>query len=125
MKPSEMAKILAAMQEQNELLRKRVEQLSAVKETKEVVVKKKDKVKEIENEKEMGRQQGMIEHLWKRCRNMESKDYWWFKQMSRVVTVFGKEMSEKQLNSFMPIWEKYWETKETPKKKGQKANPHS
>ena len=121
MKASEMAKIIAALQEQNELLKKKLAQPIE----KEVVVKKKDKVKEIENEKEMGRQQGMIEHLWKRCRNMESKDYWWFKQMSRVVTVFGKKMSEKQLNSFMPIWEKYWETKETPKKKGQKANPHS
>lgn len=67
----------------------------------------------------------MIDHLWARCRNMESGDYWFFKQLHKVVNWYKKPLSEKQKAVLVDFLKKYGMTEETPKpaKKSQ-INPH-
>ncbi len=67
-----------------------------------------------------------ISHLWKRCRAMESGDYFFFKQLHRVVNWYHKELSEKQSDALEAIFKKYQGEKETPKpRKKADLNPHS
>lgn len=111
---------IKALQEQNELLRKQLAQRNEPS-TKKLEAPKTEAKKSKKGSKLSEKE--MMDHLWLRCRNMDSKEYWWFKQMSRVVTIFGKELSEKQRESFLPIWEKYKDTKVTPKDE-KNPNPH-
>lgn len=67
-----------------------------------------------------------ISHLWKRCRNMESGDYFFFKQLHKVVNWFKKDLSEDQKKYLDHYMTKYGSTKETPKpKKKSEINPYA
>lgn len=66
----------------------------------------------------------MIAHLWKRCRNMASGDYHFFKQLSLVVTRFHKDLSKKQRKYLVGYYKQYGSSKVTPKpKKKSQLNP--
>lgn len=68
----------------------------------------------------------MISHLWKRCRHMESGDYFFFKQLHKVTNWYHKDLSEKQEEILVGYMTKYGSMKETPKPKGKKKlNPHA
>lgn len=64
-----------------------------------------------------------VAHLWKRCRHMESGDYFFFKKLSWIPK--AASFSEKQRVYINGYLEKYGHLEETPKpKKKSELNPH-
>ena len=67
----------------------------------------------------------MITELWKRCRHMPSGEYFFFKQLHKVVNWYHKELSPKQRLILTEYHKNYGTMKETPKpKKKSQLNPH-
>ena len=69
----------------------------------------------------------MITHLWKRCRSMDSGDYFFFKNaLHRVVNWYKKPLSKKQRKILVGYMATYGKNPETPKPKSKKLlNPHN